>query len=119
MIFTSPPSPKAMIDDAFFVGLPSKRGLTTKSTPSMISRDTSASPAGVASPEMLAEVETTGRPSPRSIRRQNSWSGIRTPSVRSSGIRFSATPAAPGRIAVSGLVASSMTSNAMPGALFT
>ena len=38
MIFTSPPSPKAMIAEAFFVGVPSKRGLTTKSTPSMISR---------------------------------------------------------------------------------
>ena len=41
MIFTSPPSPNAMIDDALRVGLPSKRGLTTKSTPSMISRATS------------------------------------------------------------------------------
>ena len=108
-----------MIAEAFFVGLPSKRGLTTKSTPSTTSRDTPASPAGVASPEMLAEVETIGLPSPRSIRWQKAWSGMRTPSVPSSGIRFPATPTAPGRIAVRGLVASSITSKAMPGARLT
>ena len=108
-----------MIDEALRVGLPSKRGLTTKSTPSMISFDTSCSPTGVASPEMLAEVETIGRPSARSMRRQNSWSGTRMPSVPSSGMRFAATPTAPGRISVRGLVAISITSKAIPGALFT
>ena len=79
MIFTSPPSPKAMIAEAFFVGLPSKRGLTTKSTPSTTSRDTPASPAGGASPEMLAEVETIGLPSPRSIRWQRPFLGDQVP----------------------------------------
>lgn len=83
----------------------------------MISREISARLRGVSSPEMFAEVETIGRPSLRSIAWQKAWSGIRTPSVPSSGMRFAATPEAPGRISVSGLVASSCTSKAMPGAL--
>ena len=58
---------------------------------------------GDAESEKLApHVETMGLLNRRSTSRQNSWSGIRTPSVPSSGMRLGARPPAPGRMAVRG-----------------
>ena len=119
MIFTSPPSPKAMIAEAFFVGLPSKRGLTTKSTPSTTSRDTPASPAGVASPENVGRGRNDRPAQPAEhplaegmvgdAHAQRPFLGDQVPG-NAHGTREDRRQ---------GLVASSITSKAMPGARLT
>ncbi len=114
-ILTSPPSPSMMMEEALPVGVPSQRTSTAWSTALLTSGAISANPAGVVPPEMFAEVETSGLPNLRSKLRQKSWSGTRTANVPSSGMRFFATPQAPGKMSVNGLSAHSSRSQATAG----
>ena len=61
MISISPFTPTLTIDDAFPVGRPSHARSITRSTPSTISFAISLNDIGDGLPEILAEVETSGR----------------------------------------------------------
>ena len=73
-----------MIDDDFPVDPFSSAGSTTWSAESFISCDISEKSLGVGQPDMLAEVETTGRPKRRTISMQKSIMGILIPTDPSS-----------------------------------
>ena len=71
--------PTLMIWEALPVESVSMEGGTTKSTASLISCGISLKRAGVGSPEMFADVDTTGRPSLKARSLQKSNSGMRIP----------------------------------------
>ena len=73
-----------MIDEDWPVAPRSRDGSTTWSTALRISSEISAKRFGVGSPEILAEVETNGRPSLCTSCWQKSIIGIRIPTVPSS-----------------------------------
>ena len=79
-----------MIEEAWPEEVRSRDGSTIWSTASLIRDEISANFFGVGSPEMLAEVETSGRPSFDTSCWQKSIIGIRIPTVPSSATALNA-----------------------------